>query len=148
MDDRVSEALRALPRQSAPPGFRAQVIDRLGQRRPRVAPSSWMLMAASAAMLLAALTIGVREWSRHDERQEAMARIEALRAEQQDLEAELQRLRRQAAAARPVIHLGQTEDLDLVLDLERLTSRSVRPALDEAQSPTTRPAAFPQGAQL
>jgi hypothetical protein len=73
-------------------------------------------------MLLVALTSGLRHWSELRERSEAAQRIEALRDEYEALERELEELRSHAAASQPVLDLGGTEDVDILLDLRAMTA--------------------------
>lgn len=124
MDDRLSRALKSLPRERAAAGFTTAVLARLDERPRRPAWPARPL-AVAAAVLLVALATAALSW-RHLETERDVARLEALRSEKLALETELARLERLAREARPVIYLGGTSDLDLVLDVGRLRQR--RPA--------------------
>ncbi len=141
-EERITRVLGRLPRETASPHFTAAVLRRLGEeprRRPRR-----LALAACAAVVLATVAFGVHQWSeeraREQQRQEALVRLEALEAEKQALEAEISSLRRMARDARPVVYLGSTPNLDMVLDLSRLARRrtqaGIRPASHDM---TTRP---------
>ncbi len=123
-DNRLSEILQSLPRERAGGDFTARVRSRI-EKRPTLLGAAWSRPALAAAMALIALTLGFgwREW-RHAKAQTAtVARLELLLEEKQALEAELVSLRRLASDARPVVYLGGNEQVDLVLDLERLRNR-------------------------
>ena len=77
------------------------------------------MTAAAAAALILALGFGWREWRQHQEIQH----LEMLLAEKQELQAELESLRRLTAEARPMVYIGSSENVDLVLDLERFHRR-------------------------
>lgn len=141
-DDRVVRLLRGLPREEASPSFTAAVLRRLEARPARPGPVRRLALAASAAVVLAAGVFGVDRYfeKRTEERQrrEALARLETLESEKQALEREIRSLRRIARDARPVVYLGSTPELDVVVDLNRLASRGetaspVRFAHDRSQ---------------
>ncbi len=120
-NERISESLRALPHEEASPEFTAGVLGRLSRRRRRAS----YLGLATAAVLVLALGLGWSEWRHQQAQQQALARLDALLAEKQVLEFELRYLRQLTDQARPVVYLGATEKLDLVLDLAHLHSRGV-----------------------
>lgn len=122
-DDRLSAALESLPREQAGPEFTAGVLRRIEPATPRWLPAErparrWAPLAAAALVVLT-LGFGWREW-RHRQMAES---LQALLAEKQALEAELESLRRLTRAARPVVYLGSDDEVDLVLDLERFRRR-------------------------
>jgi hypothetical protein len=129
IDDKLTQSLGSLPRESARPGFTAGVLRRLeGPRRPpvrRLVRQPWLV--ATAALLLLAVAFGAREAWHLRQRQVALAQLEQLESERQALEAELRSLRRRVAEARPEVYLGGDNRLDLILDLEQL-GRQNRPA--------------------
>ncbi len=125
-DDRLSTALKSLPREPAGIGFTAGVLRRIDQ------PARWRLFAgrafgraatgrafgqaiAAAAILILILGLGWRQWRQH----RAAEHLQVLLAEKQELEAELDSLRRLTVRARPVVYLGGDDKVDLVLDLAR-----------------------------
>ncbi|MCP4661189.1 MAG: hypothetical protein GY856_37780 [bacterium] len=123
-ENRISQVLRSLPREEASPYFTAGVLRRLREPRRREARARWLL--AVATILILAVAFGAREgWHRYEHRQ-AVARLAALRAEHQALETELESLRALAAQAHPVVYLGSTRNVDLVLDLSQLSSEQRR----------------------
>ena len=113
-DDRVSQALKSLPREQAGLGFTAGVLRRI-EAPPRLLPARWITATAMAAVLILAVGFGWREWRHH----QAAENLQVLLAEKQELEAELDALRRLTAEARPVVYLGSDSQVDLVLDLGR-----------------------------
>ena len=135
-DRRLSELLAALPRERAAADFTAGVLQRIeaapqwpalqwpaprrpAPRRPALRWRRQAPLLAAAALLFICLAFGGRElWHRH-QYQEAVARLEALHAEHDALEAELHRLRRLAVETRPVLYLGGDETVEYVVDLSR-----------------------------
>jgi hypothetical protein len=108
-DARLDEALRALPRAEASAGFTDAVLAR---RRPR----RWPLVLAFITAGAGAVATAVALWPRPSVARE----LEDLRREQRALADEVAQLREAA----PVIYLGRTRGVDLVLDLDRLPRTS------------------------
>ncbi len=131
MDDQLNSALRSLSRHRASAGFTAGVLRRLDDRhRPRA--RSWVsgrgpLLAAAAALVLLVVGFGSREWWHLHQRQQATARLATLEQERRVLAAELAELQGQVAGAQPVVYLGGSNDLDLVLDLAQVRRTGARP---------------------
>lgn len=132
MDDlRISRLLGELPRHDASPYFTAGVLRRIRQRQSARSKGRWHLAFASSFVVLLLLSglglLNIRQHHRQrEERQEAMARLESFEARKQVLEDEIRTLQRLARDAQPVIYLGSTSNLDVVVDLRRLASQ--RPA--------------------
>ena len=123
-DEDIERLLRAWPRQKASPDFTARLLEKLDQPPTKSASAlsvrGWkqpLLAGAAALALLGALASGLRHWNEARERAEAVRRIEALRSQYEVLEQELAELRSLAAASQPVLELGGTEDLDILVDL-------------------------------
>ena len=114
MNEQLKTALESLPRERAGIGFTAGVLRRIEQPSRRLFPMQWTALTAAAVIVLA-LGFGWREW-RHRQAEE---HLQVLLAEKQDLEVEMQVLRRLSQKARPVVYLGGNEKVDLVLDLAR-----------------------------
>ncbi|MEM7583296.1 MAG: hypothetical protein AAF560_07955 [Acidobacteriota bacterium] len=136
-DDRVSQALRSLPREQASPQFKREVLHRLDVERAR--KHRWGL--AAAALLALAIGLGWQERQHQVTQQQSTARLQALLAEKQALEEELRQLQALTAQARPVVYLGGNEEVDLVLDLARLRSRGKPSELPQSPA-AVRPAYF------
>lgn len=112
--------LQALPRATASSRFTSDVL-----RRLRTSTPAWpvlLMRYAAAAMVLLCLVAGVRGVVRH-ERQE---RLEALRAEHQRIETELNRVKQAAEREQPVMVLEDGAGTRVVVDLD--TEPAARPA--------------------
>lgn len=122
LEENIVETLQTLPQMKARQGFTANVIERL-ERQPKVgrwrSPRRWVPVLA-AAMVVMAVTWSTHRAEQESQRQETLARIEALRSEREALEDELDVLRRMAGERRPVLYLGADQGVDLVYDLSRL----------------------------
>jgi hypothetical protein len=119
-DDPLRDALRALPAPPPRPGFTARVLARLdaasaARRQARVARWS----AAAAAALLAA---GLGAWTVEREQAARRAELAALQRDAARLEAELEALEAASREEAPMLYLGGTEEVDLVLDLRRFAA--------------------------
>lgn len=104
--------MRSLPRTSASPAFTHEVMRRVrsseGER-----PLVWRVAAAfaMAACLIAVVQLGVLQY-RHQ------ARSVALRAEQQQLEADLAAVKKIASDAEPVVVLENDQGTRVIVDLD------------------------------
>ena len=115
-DLQISDSLRALERVKASPAFTSNVmraIDSPPQRR-----STWS--AAIAVAAAASLTLVVTATVNY---QVEKSRLEALRAERQSIEAELQNVKRIAEEVEPVVVLENDHGTQLVLDLDSTPQR-------------------------
>ena len=122
-EERLSEALRALPAAEPSPTFTARVLSRLAvapARAPRRRVPAWAAAAAAVALLIAALWGGRAALK--------VQRTAALRSETEELARELEALRQAAERPAPVLYLGGNEEVDLVLDLSTLPLAAAVPA--------------------
>jgi hypothetical protein len=114
--DPLDELLQGLPRVQASEGFTGRVLAGL-ERRPRRATRSGAVgWAAAAALLLVALIVGGLRVEQQQTAERA-SRAAELRSEHESLRRDLARLKSQAEQERPVVYLGGTDQIDLVLDL-------------------------------
>lgn len=132
--DTLRQALRALPRARPSGGFTERVLERADVRRRSFLPSGGALRRPTAAVLgaatvAAALVAGALALAPPGPRteppaeRERRARVETLEAERRLLASELDEIRRLASSLRepaPVLYLGGDEEIDLVVDLDRL----------------------------
>lgn len=146
LDDRVLDALLdRLPTAKAPEDFAEQVFGRLARRRARGRAFRGVGAVAAAAVLLTASlwSFGARRDDRATQRE-----VAALRAEILALRQELGRLEVSAEAARPVLYLGSTDEVDVVLDLRRLARADRAPGAASPFDPRARPAVWRRGDPL
>ncbi len=138
-DDRLDRALRDMSRQPAAAGFTGRVLGRLAaQDRTDAVPArapgflrgggarSALLVAATMIVVLLGLS-GIRRFSHSgatDDETAARADVEALRREYRRLAADLDELASLDTAPAPVIYVGSSRDVDLVLDLRTLQPAS------------------------
>lgn len=113
----VGNALRRLPRTTASPRFKSDVMRALrGNVRSAVRPG-WLTPAVrffAAASLMLILVAGLYGTSVHRQRQQ---RIKSLRAEHQRIESELQRVKQIANQAQPVVVL-ENGDTRVIVDVK------------------------------
>ena len=138
-DHDVGRLLRELPRETARSGFTQRVLARLDEPAQSAAVPGWregrgwrfrLAMAATTTALLAVVSAGVirHEQSREAERTaEARRLLQEIRAEHDRIEQELR-----ALSEPPVVYVGGDEEVDLVVDLDRV------PAEDGATPATYR----------
>jgi Tfp pilus assembly protein PilN len=117
-DTQLSGSIRSLPRRTASPAFTSEVMRRIRSGEQAVLPA-WKLVTAlaMAACLLAVLHTS---FTTHLQRQ----RFAELRAEQQQLEAELETVKRIAREAETVVVLENDRGTRVIMDLDS----AVRPA--------------------
>jgi len=123
-DDELRRLLKKLPRREASPEFTHRLMERLDKPRAPRLPQAWVLAGACAVIFLAWFVGATLE--QRLERRETAKRLKTMRNEYQALEVELQELRSLASAARPVLDLGGTEQVDFVFDLRRLADERAR----------------------
>lgn len=126
-DHRLGDLLRELPREQARPGFTARVLERLDstERAPR-RPFRLALAGATAMAILTTISAGVLMDRRAESIQaaEAQRMLQEIRAEHGRLEQEIHEL-----SQPPVVYIGGNEDVDLVLDLGKVSgSEGATPA--------------------
>lgn len=151
MDDKLSRALRSLPRERARPGFTDRVLRRLEEpaKRPRLFPAVFRRPLLAAAVLLV-FAVGGRGWWLHFQQQQHLARLASIESERRALLSELESIQRQVAEARPLVYLGGSNDIDVVVDLEHLRQGKYRlpdrlpfePRTPEGRTPDVRLASF------
>lgn len=115
--DPLDELLQGLPRVRASDDFTGRVLAELEgrpRRTPRPGAVGW---AVAAALLLVALLIGGLRVEQQQAAGERASRAAELRSEHESLRQDLARLKSQAEQERPVVYLGSTDQIDLVLDL-------------------------------
>jgi len=127
-DHRLGDLLRELPREQAPSGFTARVVNRLDapERRQLISWRAPRLALATAMTIVLAVTAGLLIDARRDAAESARAEqaLAEIRAEHARLEREVREL-----SQPPVIYLGGNEDVDLVLDLGKVrVSEGATPA--------------------
>lgn len=139
-EDPLTRALRSLPRSRAASGFTGRVLTRLDEPRRPPAHGLVLRLALAGALVAALVSVplalrqGETETPPRQARLEAPQsgggaaprgrRLEALRAEYQQLSRELADLKRLAAdPAAPVLYLGGDEEVDVYLDLGELARR-------------------------
>jgi hypothetical protein len=115
MSDDLRRTLRALPADEPGPRFTAEVLARLDEA---AAPQSHARPLRRWAAVAAGLTLIAGAWGVHAGRE--VRRKAELRRESAALAADLAALRAQAAQPAPLLYLGGTEEVDLVLDLSSL----------------------------
>jgi negative regulator of sigma E activity len=156
-DDRLRDLLRQLPRDEASSDFTDHVMRRLdepGRRRP-TGRAMTRLALASAVLAAAALVVGIAV--RHDaplpqspdtgqataaagNDAQRKARLRELRREHDALMRELQAIREESRSSSPLLYLGGTDQLDVVVDLGRVgRTRTDDTSLAQPASHQTRP---------
>lgn len=121
-DQELSQALRALPRESAPPGFAAAVLRRAGApaHRPR---ARRRFRLAAAALLVAGLATVVHQVEQARDRARS---IETLEHERRALERELEEIKALAAATDALLWI-EGEDEALLFDPTAAAAASAAP---------------------
>lgn len=129
-DHRLGDLLRELPREQARPGFTARVLERLDSPKRIARPQRPFQFALAGAAAMAAIVTAIGTGVLMDHRAESIKAAEArqmlqeIRAEHGRLEQEIQEL-----SEPPVVYIGGNEDVDLVLDLGKVSgSEGATPA--------------------
>jgi hypothetical protein len=118
MNDPLDDMIRINPRNEASPAFTPRVMARIRatSREPRKA--AWRPALAAAVLAVVALLSGVAFEKQRDAR-----RVDALRAEARQIEAEIEALK-QLTAKSSEVYLGGNGNSEYVLDLRDLTAPS------------------------
>jgi len=107
--------MRSLPRAKASPGFTSEVMReaRRDQKIARRVPFVWRMAAATAmaACLVAIVHIALVQYQRHQQ-------VETLRAEQEQLEADLAAVKKIAAESEPMVVLENDRGTRVIMDLD------------------------------
>ena len=127
-DEDIGNLLRKLPKQKASSRFTERVMESLPETPPSV--PGWRRPAfaiAAAAVLTIAVSSAWDHWRERQERVEAAQRVEALRAEYESVQRELEELKFLAAESQPLLRLGGSGRVDFLMDLRAL-SREAEPS--------------------
>ena len=119
-DDLLLAALREIPRETASDGFTSSVLARIDEPESPGASFLPLKLLASAAVTLILFAIISMAVDRRLERRKAAEiafQAEQLRREHLRLLTDVAELRVRAVEAAPILYLGSSEELDLVLDL-------------------------------
>jgi vacuolar-type H+-ATPase subunit I/STV1 len=116
----VGRLLRELPAAEASSHFTERVLGKIDRSSPRArARRRAGLLAVAATVVLG--VAGVSGYVRHRvDEWRAAERVQALREEYRELQAELEKLRSLAREVEPVLDLGGTEDVEFIFDLREL----------------------------
>jgi hypothetical protein len=125
-DSELDDLVRALPRETASPGFAARVQRRV--REPQPARGGGLRLAAGAAALVLVITAaGFQSWQRAKDSPARLARdARAVRADLEQLAATLE----QRDAGSRLIYVGGDDHVDLVIDSRRLAEQPPPPHTD------------------
>ncbi len=116
-DEELRSLLRSLPRERASHGFTDEVLSRLDvAKRPFYRQPRYAL--AAGLVLVIAGWFGTGRWQDLRQMEQTRQRIQAIRAELEQLQSDVTLLRDLA----PVLYLGGDEDVDLVIDMRHLVS--------------------------
>lgn len=119
MTDKLDEVIRDNPRAGASPDFTQRVMKRIREsQETRPSSFAWKPVLAVATLVIISVLSGVVY-----EKQKEAERIEAIRIEARQLEAELEALKKQADQSSEV-YLGGSENREYVFDLRDLTAPS------------------------
>ena len=106
--------MRALPRATASPAFTTDVLRKVRQTRTTAPRFVWRFAAAFAMVVCLVGVVQVSVLQREHQQQ----RMRAMRAEQQQIQAELAAVRKLATEAEPVVVLENDNGGRLIVDLD------------------------------
>lgn len=114
-DTQMGNSLRSLPRVTASPTFSSEVLRKVRNTSvpQRSAAFIWRMAAgvAMAACLLGAISLGSMQYVRN-------RHVEQLRAEQQQLQAELQAVKQIANEPEPAVVFENSDGTQVIVDLD------------------------------
>ena len=120
----LGESLAGLEGGGASPGFTSRVLHELEARQLRRRKRRKQALSAVAVLLVAALA-GVLGLDRPvDTTVDVASEAKQLRQEYTRLQNDLEALRESARETAPVLYLGGNDELDLILDLAPIITRS------------------------
>lgn len=126
--DRLELLLRSLPKEKASDGFTAGVMRRVREDRPAPARRPWLVPAAAALAVAIFTGAGTLAWVRAERAEER--RMAAIRAEREELAAEVRQLRELTAQLEPAVYVGSSNHYDYYVGLDALDL--ARPAAQPA----------------
>lgn len=132
----LRRALGSLPRVGASSDFTARVLSRLDARRARRRRE---LRRAAAALLAALAGAGLLRELGERRDQQRRQRLEALRVESRELEAELEALRSLTVGVEPSILLAGGDGYEVVMGLSPWLDASPDPRLTSDRRPRETP---------
>jgi len=116
--ERLNELLRSLPREEASERFTPDVMRRTRSVRASSGSPARMVLAWAAAVVIL-ITGAAGHWVT---RQRDQVRLESIRAEQQQLERELDELKRISEEYSPVLRVNGNDGVDYVVDLNQFNT--------------------------
>ena len=121
-DTQLGNSLRSLSRATASPTFTSETLRkaRLSAPAPRATAFIWRMAAgvAMAACLIAAVSLGSLQYAHKQN-------VAQLRAEQQQLQAELQAVKQSASEPEPVVVFENSQGTQVIVDID---SAAAQPA--------------------
>jgi hypothetical protein len=117
--DELSDLLRSLPREAASIGFTARTVARTGQRHRSMSLRVAFAMLLSAIVLLSG-AIGIR-------RHQGQVRLQQFRAEQREMQKELDELKALASERDPQVFVGSSGSYDFVVGLKQRSRSAGQP---------------------
>ena|SRR5258706_14559259 len=118
-DTELGHAMKRLPRTSASPRFTSDVVRRLRDPQGSSQPRVTFRLAAAFAMMLCVALLAYQTAAVHQRHQ----RLDALRAERQSIQNELQQVKALADDPRPVVVLENADTRVIVPASDRQSAR-------------------------